>query len=417
MMFGVRMYESPPAALGSARANAAALAPDVDGAEQPCDLRKRTGGRSLKDRPRFGRTYTCDDCGFVFSCEKLLLEHALTCSSHRNYRPPGSPPDPESSKEESMASNCRVDEDWPGPAPSLWGEPCSARVVAIKTEPEDGEEVHKMSKEESGSETEVGLPTWEESGKLGKRVNKKDTNKLEPCELCDEPLMEEDRPAHFLASHMTHVCACGRCGQVLIKGKQLQEHAERCAGVESEEDEEESGACPHCGLILQNQSAVLEHALSCPDPPPPLDEGPGPDHRRKHFCSICGRGFYQRCHLREHHTVHTRHKQFTCATCGKQFLRERQLRLHTDMHQGAARYLCPVCQQGAFLKHDHVRHMASHLAAGQTLCQVCFQIFPGREQLEAHMQVHLYTCGVCGDKFRLRKDLRSHYHTRHTRRL
>ncbi|XP_053737905.1 zinc finger and BTB domain-containing protein 1 [Synchiropus splendidus] len=423
MMFGVRMYESSPA-VGTVKAGAATLAPATggEGAEQPCDLRKRSGGRSLKDRPRFGRTYTCDDCGFVFSCEKLLLEHALTCSSHRKYRPPSTPPDLQSSKEESLASDSKADEDWPGAGAALWPEPCSTGAVAIKTEPEDGEEMgEKVSGEESSRDAGVTLRSWEESGSCASRVKTEGADEREPCELCSEPLMEEDRAAHFLASHMTHVCACGRCGQVLIKGRQLQEHAERCAGGESEEEEEEeeSGACPHCGLLFQSQSAVLEHALSCPEPPPAPDEGGGggADHRRKHFCSICGRGFYQRCHLREHHTVHTRHKQFTCATCGKQFLRERQLRLHTDMHQGAARYLCPVCQQGAFLKHEHVRHMASHLAAGQTLCQVCFQIFPGREQLEVHMEVHLYTCGVCGDKFRLRKDLRSHYHSRHTRRL
>lgn len=180
-------------------------------------------------------------------------------------------------------------------------------------------------------------------------------------------------------------------------------------------------ACPHCGLLFQNESLALEHALSCHDQelfrPTMLEEGGEPDHRRKHFCSICGKGFYQRCHLREHYTVHTKEKQFTCQTCGKQFLRERQLRLHTDMHKGMARYVCPVCDQGTFLKHDHVRHMISHLSAGETICQVCFQIFPGGEQLEKHMDVHLYICGVCGEKFRLRKDMRSHYNSKHTKRL
>lgn len=179
-------------------------------------------------------------------------------------------------------------------------------------------------------------------------------------------------------------------------------------------------ACSHCGLLFQSERLALEHALACHEQElfrPALEDGGEPDHRRKHFCSICGKGFYQRCHLREHYTVHTKEKQFTCQTCGKQFLRERQLRLHTDMHKGVARYVCPVCEQGTFLKHDHVRHMISHLSAGETICQVCFQIFPGGEQLEQHMDVHLYICGVCGEKFRLRKDMRSHYNSRHTRRL
>lgn len=470
----------------------------VDGAiEQPCDLRKRSGGRSstLKDRPRFGRTYTCDDCGFVFSCEKLLIEHILTCTNRKAFHPPrhGVEGDNDSSKAESSASDgtedqqllCKGEDDWPeakgnsdlalrSVAAGTDSEPGSTRSLSIKTEPEDvfpeikavrvGDsnprfsDAHKDSLvvRTSEREPEPGVSGLENNGdtfegsidsgippKLRKLKEEKPDTDCAPCELCGALLVGEDKSAHYLSSHMGHICACGRCGQVLIKGRQLQEHAERCGeshGGESdshgEDDvsllEEPQGmeeglleaadlACPHCGLLFQNESLALEHALSCHDQdlfrPVLLEEGGEPDHRRKHFCSICGKGFYQRCHLREHYTVHTKEKQFTCQTCGKQFLRERQLRLHTDMHKGMARYVCPVCDQGTFLKHDHVRHMISHLSAGETICQVCFQIFPGGDELEKHMDVHLYICGVCGEKFRLRKDMRSHYNSKHTKRL
>lgn len=528
MMFGVRMYEQqrsatldgerlskavssgtgrpavpatvsrPVAAEEPVSAPLIVAPPAVDGsAEQPCDLRKRSGGRSatLKDRPRFGRTYTCDDCGFVFSCEKLLIEHILTCTNRKAFHPPrGNTDDNDSSKAESSASDttedtrlmCKGEEDWPDAkadsdltvGSGVTDEPASTRSISIKTEPEEtlfpeievvrvgehkdcprfGGSTHKdLLKERKGLEQqpEPGVSTLDNSSseafegqsddsgipaKLRKVKEERQDSDSAPCELCGTLLTEEDRSAHYLSNHMGHICACGRCGQVLIKGRQLQEHAERCGeshGVESDshgEDEEVQGpeeglleaeavdlACPHCGLLFQNESVALEHALSCHEQelfrPTLLEEGGEPDHRRKHFCSICGKGFYQRCHLREHYTVHTKEKQFTCQTCGKQFLRERQLRLHTDMHKGMARYVCPVCDQGTFLKHDHVRHMISHLSAGETICQVCFQIFPGGEQLEKHMDVHLYICGVCGEKFRLRKDMRSHYNSKHTKRL
>ncbi|XP_023264568.1 zinc finger and BTB domain-containing protein 1 isoform X2 [Seriola lalandi dorsalis] len=540
MMFGVRMYEQQrpaapeverlPKPVNSSVARPAAPAtvtrpavaeevvntplmvapPAVDGAaEQPCDLRKRSSGRSstLKDRPRFGRTYTCDDCGFVFSCEKLLIEHILTCTNRKAYHPPrgNAEGDNDSSKAESSASEsteehrvlCKGEDDWPeskadsdltirSVAAGTDGEPGSTRSISIKTEPEEsmfpeievvrvGEHTARdcstrfsdvtrkdllKEKKSSDREPEPGVSGLENSSepfeshmsssddsgipaKLRKVKDEKQDTDCAPCELCGALLTEEDKSAHYLSNHMGHICACGRCGQVLIKGRQLQEHAERCGeshGGESDshgEDEAslleepqgmEEGlleaadlACPHCGLLFQNESLALEHALSCHDQelfrPVLLEEGTEPDHRRKHFCSICGKGFYQRCHLREHYTVHTKEKQFTCQTCGKQFLRERQLRLHTDMHKGMARYVCPVCDQGTFLKHDHVRHMISHLSAGETICQVCFQIFPGGEQLEKHMDVHLYICGVCGEKFRLRKDMRSHYNSKHTKRL
>ncbi|XP_075968263.1 zinc finger and BTB domain-containing protein 1 [Anarhichas minor] len=541
MMFGVRMYEQQrpaapevehlPKAASSSSSTAGrpvvpatisrpvvvaaeevvmapliAASPMVDGlVDQPCDLRKRPGGRSsaLKDRPRFGRTYTCDDCGFVFSCEKLLIEHILTCTNRKAFHQPrgNAEGDNDSSKAESSASEsieehrviCKGEDDWPEAKSDsdlgTAGEPGSTRSISIKTEPEEGvfpeievvrvgdhgkrdcrarfgDATRKdLQKEKTGSDRdpepgisgldhssepfEGHMSSSEDSGipaKLRKVKDEKQDADCTPCELCGALLTEEDKSAHYLSNHMGHICACGRCGQVLIKGRQLQEHAERCGesqGGDSDshgEDEaslleepqgmmEEEGlmeasdlACPHCGTLFQNENSALEHALSCHDQelfrPALLEEGGGElDHRRKHFCGICGKGFYQRCHLREHYTVHTKEKQFTCQTCGKQFLRERQLRLHTDMHKGMARYVCPVCDQGTFLKHDHVRHMISHLSAGETICQVCFQIFPGGEQLEKHMDVHLYICGVCGEKFRLRKDMRSHYNSKHTKRL
>lgn len=528
MMFGVRMYEqqrpivaeksasstatrpagsatvSRPAAVED-MVNAALIVapPAVDGGvEQPCDLRKRSSGKSstLKDRPRFGRTYTCDDCGFVFSCEKLLIEHILTCTNRKAFHPPRNTEGDESSKTESSTSEsaeepraiCKGEDEWPeakassilsirSVAAGTSGDSGSTLSVSIKTETEESifpeTEVGRLEgcntrlsdasqrelqreKSRSDLEPEPGvsrvdnsceafeghLSSGEDSGVLAKIRKVKDENRdgdCVPCELCGTLLTEEDMSAHYLSSHLGHICACGRCGQVLIKGRQLQEHAERCGetqGGDSDshgEDEaslleEPQGmdesllepadlACSHCGLLFQNESLALEHTLTCHDQelfrPVLMEEGGEPDHRRKHFCSICGKGFYQRCHLREHYTVHTKEKQFTCQTCGKQFLRERQLRLHTDMHKGMARYVCPVCDQGTFLKHDHVRHMISHLSAGETICQVCFQIFPGGEQLEKHMDVHLYICGVCGEKFRLRKDMRSHYNSKHTRRL
>ncbi|CAL8315644.1 unnamed protein product [Merluccius merluccius] len=548
MMFGVRLYEqqmpaaeadrpktasgsvtrqappaplSRPAVVEEAVVVAAApliIAPPlvvVDSlAEQPCDLRKRSGGMGrsagLKERPRFGRTYTCDDCGFVFSCEKLLIEHILTCTNRKAFQVPrvATEADNDSSKAESSASEgaeehqvvCK--EEWPeDPADAMIRSvaagtdrslPGTTETISVKSEPEetpyteieavqvgqqstsdctgrasdsrvkdalkekdepDQEEpgFSHMLEDVCGEPFEGHMSGSDDSGIPSKlrKVKEEDVEECAPCELCGVALTEEYRSAHYLSSHMGHICACGRCGQVLIKGRQLQEHAERCGEsqeaesdshgeddsslMEEEEEEEAQGleegpqepadlACLHCGLVFQSESRALAHALACHRDqellrPAPSEDGAEPDHRRKHFCSLCGKGFYQRCHLREHYTVHTREKQFSCQTCGKQFLRERQLRLHTDMHKGMARYVCPVCDRGTFLKHDHVRHMISHLSAGETICQVCFQVFPSTEQLESHMDVHLYICGVCGEKFRLRKDMRGHYNSKHTKRL
>lgn len=522
MMFGVRMFEqqrpspaksdhmpkiSNPASQQNVNISTVRPVEDVvlplppvhaeNLVEQPCDLRKRTSGRSatMKERPRFGRTYTCDDCGFVFSCEKLLIEHILTCTNRKAFQTPRAGKAGDSDKGESSASEGAGDhravfkgeEDYPDHRSdtdtvirsiATGMDHDSASNIKIKVEREEDSDtemenikVVQVSNHNVGSckvrrrpfRSNVGdtirFDSEEEAGvsavgdgaleghskgpqaKVCRIKEEKQDGECTPCELCGALLTEEDPSAHYISSHMGHICACGRCGQILIKGRQLQEHAERCGepqcaepdspGEESPVPEEAQvmdeglieGAdmgfrCPLCGLIFETESLAVEHTLSCPEQdsfrPAMLEDEP--DHRRKHFCAICGKGFYQRCHLREHYTVHTKEKQFTCQTCGKRFLRERQLRLHTDMHKGMARYVCPVCDQGTFLKHDHVRHMISHLSAGETICQVCFQIFPSSEHLEKHMDVHLYICGLCGEKFRLRKDMRSHYNLKHTKR-
>lgn len=137
--------------------------------EQPCDLRKtlRKNSEKLKDRPRFGRTFTCDDCGFVFSCEKLLIEHILTCTNRKTYpqnpqnRRPSHNTDNESSKSpESSENGCsrvgfKTEEDWPGPRPEPEPGPSA---VTVKTEPEEvglsGPEPSAFMESDGGMEPE-----------------------------------------------------------------------------------------------------------------------------------------------------------------------------------------------------------------------------------------------------------------------
>ncbi|XP_053331156.1 zinc finger and BTB domain-containing protein 1 [Spea bombifrons] len=545
MVFGVRMYEEASAKVGEEPTRwtseptlstnvLPANKPDIGftpaGRKQIPDTSKKSIAKVANARERvsrrFGRSYTCDSCGFVFSCEKLLYEHAQTCTNRHSYQkkePSGSEQNERGSPSLKMSpcqdNRCRADSsqsiEEPLSSSSMRssGDPSgqlknsaidtTARgPVVIKIESDENslvemEDIHivKISDKDFlessdiddfedepdeplgsyGLEEQYSKMSNEERARSPLSVNLRPRNvqyqKMEEpeeaaepvCEICGLTVTEDDISSHYLSKHIENICACGKCGQILVKGRRLQEHAQRC-GVSQETTEndtesneegthfgdggEERSAeladawndlsdgslrsnsrkkhaakrsacpyrCPSCGQRFESETSVVEHMSRCLDreayPNSVLDEQ-DQDHRRKHFCSICGKGFYQRCHLREHYTVHTKEKQFSCQTCGKQFLRERQLRLHNDMHTGMARYVCSLCDQGNFRKHDHVRHMISHLAAGETICQVCFQIFPNNELLEEHMDIHLYTCGVCGAKFNLRKDMRLHYNSKH----
>lgn len=569
MVFGVRMYEDTLAKNGSEAnrwgteppSSTVSTSQSRDGddetlqlssfREQPVESSKRGAMSKLsntKDRVsnsrRFGRSFTCDGCGFSFSCERLLDEHIMSCTNRHSYQNAryleAEKSDSEKSSSPKMSSSqldkytgdgSHARDGSSSPASNITsgkgstasleqqGEERSkateTKRIIVKMEPdensvdnlrefniikvtdgnestdndelEDDESVYRYYIEEEVNENrnvrkallKPQLPAGGEARKyfrnarlLNSKVSAvKEGSENESCELCGLTITEEDLSSHYLSKHIENICACGKCGQILVKGRQLQDHAQSCGepqdlstnslrSTEEKPDLEESPEeqseiqemmyvemldelgdgpfqmnclprnqlyrdsafsfrCPNCGLRFETENLVVEHMSSCLDQDmfkSAIMEENERDHRRKHFCNLCGKGFYQRCHLREHYTVHTKEKQFVCQTCGKQFLRERQLRLHNDMHKGMARYVCSICDQGNFRKHDHVRHMISHLSAGETICQVCFQIFPNNEQLEQHMDVHLYTCGVCGAKFNLRKDMRSHYNAKHLKR-
>uniref|UniRef100_A0A8D0C3Y8 Zinc finger and BTB domain containing 1 n=1 Tax=Salvator merianae TaxID=96440 RepID=A0A8D0C3Y8_SALMN len=566
MVFGVRMYEETLARSGS-EANRWGTEPPSSTvstsqsreasdealqlssfSDQPLESCKRTTVPKLsstKERVsnsrRFGRSFTCDVCGFSFSCERLLDEHIMSCTNRHSYQ---NTRNYESEKQDnserdsvlkmplSQGDESQAAEGSSSPASNVTSikgstvstaDPLSKersraserKRIVVKMEPDDNpvddlkefniikvtdgnestdndeldddDPVYRYYIEEEVNENrsvrkallKPRMPVNEDARKyfrssrvLNNKVGAvKEGIENASCELCGLTITEEDLSSHYLSKHIENICACGKCGQILVKGRQLQDHAETCGEpqdlstdslrnteekIDLEESPEEQSEiqemmyvemldeygdshfqmnalakkqlyrdsacpfrCPNCGLRFETESLVVEHMSSCLEQDlfkNAIMEENERDHRRKHFCTLCGKGFYQRCHLREHYTVHTKEKQFVCQTCGKQFLRERQLRLHNDMHKGMARYVCSICDQGNFRKHDHVRHMISHLSAGETICQVCFQIFPNNEQLEQHMDVHLYTCGVCGAKFNLRKDMRSHYNAKHLKR-
>ncbi|KAG9481255.1 hypothetical protein GDO78_010470 [Eleutherodactylus coqui] len=553
MVFGVRMYEEPmpkskeePTRWPSEPALPVNTTPERHAEhsvtptlrKQMLNICKKTPSAKVSNTRergsrRFGRSYTCESCGFAFSCEKLLDEHSQTCTNRHFFQNrEQSSNDPSQSGSESPNSKFsptqvnmrRADSSQCGET-SMSSEgtknvsvtleqiksetidPTEKNPVFIKIEADENSIVEmedinivKISDKDyfessdiddlddeadealggyyigehykSTSEKSVNLQAL---GSCRRNVSFLDQDGAETseatsdmaCELCGVTVTERDLTSHYLSQHIESICACGKCGQILVKGRQLQEHAQRCGEAQERlennernidermrfEDgtEESSGMgevladmwddiseggigatkqvykhsscpyrCPNCGQRFESENLVVEHMSQCLDHDvfrSSVSDDTDKDHRRKHFCDICGKGFFQRCHLREHYTVHTKEKQFSCQICGKQFLRERQLRLHNDMHTGMARYVCSLCDQGNFRKHDHVRHMISHLAAGETICQVCFQIFPSNELLEQHMDIHLYTCGVCGAKFNLRKDMRSHYNSKHFKKV
>uniref|UniRef100_A0ACB8G7C9 Zinc finger and BTB domain-containing protein 1 n=1 Tax=Sphaerodactylus townsendi TaxID=933632 RepID=A0ACB8G7C9_9SAUR len=490
MIFGVRMYEDTLARNGN-EANRWGVEPpsstvssshrrevDEDASqlssfpEHLLDAWKKSAVPKLpsaKDRVsnsrRFGRSFTCDGCGFSFSCERLLDEHIMTCTNRHSFQNPkyygaekndfkegectAKMPPSQSDKHKGNAS--QTEDGSSSPVSNVTSQKGSAtssepsgeersraaerKRIVVKMEPadhpidnlkefniikvtdgnessdnddlDDDETVYRYYIEEEVNENrrvrkallKAEVPMEEDDRKYLKNVRAlnskvsaaKEDSENASCELCGLTITEEDLSSHYLSKHIENICACGKCGQILVKGRQLQDHAQTCGepqdlstnGLRNDEEkldleenlEEQSEMremmyaemldefgdghfqmsslpkkqlyrdsacpfrCPNCTQRFETENLVVEHMSSCLEHDlfkNAMMEENERDHRRKHFCSLCGKGFYQRCHLREHYTVHTKEKQFVCQTCGKQFLRERQLRLHNDMHKGMA---------------------------------------------------------------------------------
>lgn len=108
--------------------------------------------------------------------------------------------------------------------------------------------------------------------------------------------------------------------------------------------------CKQCERTFKSKSGLSQHNNS-------NHSGPMP-----HQCSICGKRFRDIDIMILHHQRHSqRDKPYKCTDCSKQFMFSTDLHRHVNLHHGVCRFVCSICGK-AFDRRDHLRdHEMSHL--------------------------------------------------------
>ncbi|XP_074469089.1 uncharacterized protein LOC141754122 isoform X1 [Sebastes fasciatus] len=150
------------------------------------------------------------------------------------------------------------------------------------------------------------------------------------------------------------------------------------------------------------------------------DEVPVSDSRcsagEKPFsCSVCGKMFCFKHHLKRHMQSHTGEEPFSCSVCKKYFTQSGYLQKHMRIHTGAKPFSCSVCKKYFTQRINLQRHMRIHTGEKPFSCSVCKKSFTQSGNLQTHMGIHTretpFTCSGCGKRFGNKANLKIHMRT------
>ncbi|XP_010770424.1 zinc finger protein 646 isoform X1 [Notothenia coriiceps] len=109
----------------------------------------------------------------------------------------------------------------------------------------------------------------------------------------------------------------------------------------SNETEEKSHVCDHCGRTYRHAGSLLNHKNS---------------HKTgSYFCSVCQKEFTNLMALKNHRRIHTEPKRYQCLECGKAFRVSTQLICHRRIHTKEKPFACQQCDK-SFSSKSNLRH-------------------------------------------------------------
>ncbi|XP_043215208.1 protein suppressor of hairy wing-like isoform X1 [Amphibalanus amphitrite] len=134
-------------------------------------------------------------------------------------------------------------------------------------------------------------------------------------------------------------------------------------------------------------------------------------NEREFPCRQCGRTFNRVYNLKMHQLSHGRNGQYRCETCNKTFRFRSNLERHARSHT-AQQHECRVCGQQFRLLRQLRGHMNVAHDKDQFACEICQKSCDGYQRLLTHARTHhtqkAYSCGVCGRVFSTKHKYKEH---------
>ncbi|XP_030834185.1 zinc finger protein 345 [Strongylocentrotus purpuratus] len=214
-----------------------------------------------------------------------------------------------------------------------------------------------------------------------------------------EPDLPNDEPKDMLgrpSDYYQRPFKCRFCPKRYVSWTTVEQHEKEVHTREG------TFKCSHCPKVCASESRLKEHLVVH-------------KYMHMHRCTLCPRSFASESALNNHQGEHTGLKPFKCEICSRGFrTRKLTLKHKQRMHQERPkRYICSICNKGFAEKCNLKVHERRHKGIRQFVCLECGKGFTARFSLTAHMQaMHIkerpFACEICGKSFAL-----NHHYNHH----